>query len=192
MRVPTEPRALTADEVFNLPAPPYEMLGYECVDGQPVPVMPASLTHGWMNGEVYGRLRNHVIEHDLPGRVCIDCAFRLGLEHDPERMRAADVSYIAREKLEGVNPDRLLRVMPELAIEIDLNSDKKPGGQQRIVDYLKAGIPLVWAIDPLSRTAMSYRPDGSARFHHGDDVLDAEEVVPGFRLPLAELFAQAP
>jgi Uma2 family endonuclease len=51
-----------------------------------------------------------------------------------------------------------------------------------------AGVPLVWAIDPHSRSAMTYRPDGSARLVREDEVLDAGEIVPDFLLPLATLF----
>ena len=49
-------------------------------------------------------------------------------------------------------------------------------------------MPLVWVIEPYTRTAMAYRPDGTARLVRTDEVLDAEEVVPGFRLPLGALF----
>ena len=81
-------------------------------------------------------------------------------------------------------------MIPDLAIEIDLTSARKPGGQQRILDYFEAGVRLVWAIDVHSRTAMAYRPDGSARLVRADEALDGEEVFPGFRLRLAELFEE--
>ena len=184
----TDPRSLTADDVLDLPVPD-DATGYEFVDGKPVPVMPASPTHGRLVVEVAYRLRQHVERAALTGMVCYDCGFVLGLRHDPERMRGPDVSYIAREKIDAhPDADRLLRCVPDLAIEIDLTSAKKPGGQQRILDYIEAGVPLVWAIDPHSRSAMVYRADGSARLLREHEVLDAEEIVPGFRLPLAELF----
>ena len=86
------------------------------------------------------------------------------------------------------NPEQLLRCAPDLAVEIDLTSGKKPHGQQRMVDYLEAGVRLVWAIDPHSRTAMVYHPDGSARRLRPGEALDGEGVVPDFRLELSELF----
>lgn len=62
-------------------------------------------------------------------------------------------------------------------------------GQQRVVDYLEAGVQLVWGIDPHSRSATVYHGDGSTRLLRDADALDGEDVVPGFVLPLAELFS---
>ena len=183
----THPRVLTADDVLDLPVP-NGLLGFEFVDGRPVPVTPASLTHGALIIEVGRRLANHVIEHGIAGTVYSDAGCVLGLRRDRERMRSPDVSFISHAKIGAADPERLFRGVPDLAIEIDLTSGKNPGGQQRILDYLEAGVSLVWAIDPDSKSATAYRPDGSARILGPDDVLDAEEVVPGFRLPLAELF----
>jgi Uma2 family endonuclease len=185
----TDPaRILTADDVLDLPVPD-DAIGFEFVDRVPVPVMPASPIHGWLIVEVSHRLRLHVERAGLLGRVYSDATFILKLPADPERMRAPDVAYVTRDKIDAhPNPARPFRCVPDLAIEIDLTSAKKPGGQQRILDYLQAGVPLVWSIDPHSRSATAYRPDGSARLLQSHEVLDAAEVVPGFRLPLAELF----
>jgi Uma2 family endonuclease len=186
-RLATKPRVLTADDVLDLPDPEGG-IGWEYVDGQPVPVMPASPIHGKLIVEVAARLWNHVREHDLPGTVLSDAGVVLALRRDPELMRGPDVIYVQNSKLAGHDLERLYRGVPDLAIEIDLTSAKKPGGQQRIIEYLEAGVRMVWAIDVHTRTAMSYRPDGSARLVRTDEALDAEEVVPGFRLPLSELF----
>lgn len=184
----SKPDLLTADDVLDLPVPA-GLSGYELVDGRLVPVTPASPIHGSLIIDVGYLLKRHVVEAGLDGMVFSDAGFVLGLRRDPERMRGPDVSYVGRAKLDAhANPERLFRCAPDLAVEIDLTSGKKPDGQQRIVDYLEAGTPLVWAIDPHSRTAMAYRPDGSARLIRTDGVLDAEEVVPGFRLELPQLF----
>ena len=185
----TTPRILTADDVLDLPVPE-GLLGYEFVDGELVPVTPASAVHAKLVGLVARALINYVLDGELPGEVYVDAAFVLGLRGDPERVRAPDVSYVRREKVEAhPDPERIFRCVPDLAIEIDLTSGKKPGGQQRIIEYLEAGVPLVWAIDPRSRTAMVYHPDGSARLLRSDESLDGEDVVPGFRLELSGLFA---
>lgn len=184
----TNRNVLTADDVLDLPLPD-GAIGYEFVDGRPVPVMPASPIHGELIVEVAALLWHYVREHKLPGKVWNDAGFVLGLRRDRERMRGPDVAYIRAEKTNGINPERLFRGVPDLAVEIDLTSGKKPGGQQRIVDYLEAGVPLVWAIDPHSRTATVYHSDGSARLLREGDTLDGEDIVPGFRLPLAELFS---
>lgn len=183
----TNTRKLIGDDVLVLPVP-NGVGGYELVDGSPVPVTPASPLHGELIVEIARRLANHVIEHDLPGRVLSDAGFVLGLERDPERMLAPDIAYVEKSRLAGVDPERLFRGVPDLAIEIDLASGKKPGGQQRVIDYVEAGVRLLWVVDPRSGTAVSYRPDGSARLVRENEALDAGEVVPGFTLPLGDLF----
>lgn len=182
--------AFTADDVLDLPLPD-GVSGYEFVDGQPVPVMPASAIHGELIVEVCRQLANHVIERRLRGKVYSDAGFVLGLRGDPERMRGPDVAYVTRAKVVAhADPERLFRCAPDLAIEIDLTSAKKPGGKRRIAEYLDAGARLVWAIDPRTRTATVHRPDGSTRLMEEDGTLDGEDVVPGFRLGLRELFRQ--
>jgi Uma2 family endonuclease len=185
--VATHPHVLSADDVFDIPVPD-ELLWYELVDGQLVPVIPPSLRHGELVALVTTALRNHVHGHDLPGEVFTDAGFVLGLPNDPERMRGPDVMYVEHVNLEGRDLERVFRGIPDLAVEIDLTSGKKPHGQQRIVDYIEAGVRLVWAIDPYSRTATVYRSDGSARLLRVPQTLDGEDVVPGFRLELSELF----
>jgi Uma2 family endonuclease len=184
----TNRNILTAEDALDLPVPE-GFIGYELVDGRAVPVTPASPIHGELIVEVAYRLRRFVEEAGLPGRVWSDVGFVLGLPRDLERMRSPDVSYIERERTVGLDGERLFRGVPDLAIEIDLTSGRKSGGQQRVLDYLEAGARLVWVIDPHSHTAVVYRPDGSARLVRESESLDGEEVMPGFRLPPGSLFA---
>lgn len=185
----THPSRLAADEVLDLPLPE-GVIGYEFVDGRPVPVTPASPLHGHLIVEVAYRLRGYVAAHGAPGKVYVDSGFVLGLPGDLERMRGPDVSFVSEAKVRAhPDPERLFRCTPDLAIEIDIASQRKPGGEQRIADYLKAGVRLIWAIHPRTRTANVYRADGTSRKLREHDVLDGEDVVPGFQLPLTELFS---
>ena len=183
----TNPHVLTADDVLDMPVPE-GLLGYELVNGRPVPVTPSSLVHGEITLLIARALLNYVLDHRLPGKVFTDAGFVLGLRRDPERMRGPDIMYVERSKLEGHEPERIFRGIPDLAVEVDLTSAKKPDGQQRVVDYVEAGVRLVWVIEPRSRTATVYRPDGSARLVRTDEALDGADVIPGFRLELRELF----
>lgn len=179
---------LTADQLLSLPVPP-GLLGYELVMGEPVEVSPASFVHARLIVRVGYLLEAWVQANGLEGAVVSDAGFVLGLSHDPERTRAPDVAYVGAATLEAnPDPERLMRGVPELAVEIDLTSGKKPGGQQRIVDYLEAGVPTVWAIDPHSRTATVYRPDGAARLLRVPEALEGAEVLPGLRIELGSLF----
>jgi Uma2 family endonuclease len=54
---------------------------------------------------------------------------------------------------------------------------------------MEAGIPIVWAIDSRTRTAIVYRPGEPPRHIRADEALTGEEVLPGFRMELREAFS---
>ena len=104
-------------------------------------------------------------------------------------MRAADILYISTERLAGRAPVGYLEVAPELVVEI-LSPDKRRGAvEEKLKDYFAVGVDLVWVVDPEERYVLAYR--GSLfdveRFERGD-VLADEEILPGFSLPVADIF----
>ena len=70
----------------------------------------------------------------------------LGLRGDPRRLRGPDIAFVSEQKLlEHSDPSpRFARFAPNLAVEIDLTTGRKPGGLQRVRDYLESGVRLVW------------------------------------------------
>lgn len=188
------PAPLLPEDVLDLPLPD-GVIGYELVNGQPVPVMPASLSHARMMAEVARLLGNHVEACGIAGVVYADAGFVLGLRRDPHRMRGPDVAFVAEREpasAEHAGSDEGFGwFAPDLAVEIELSSGRKPGGRRRIGEYLEAGVRLVWAIHGRRRAAMVYRSDGSTTELDEDGVLDGEGIVPGFRLRLADLFRRS-
>ena len=180
-------RILSADEVLRIPVPDY-LSGYELVDGELVPVMPVGLTHGHVAGEIFFRLKQHVKEQRIPGHVYVEVGFVLGLRRDPERLRGPDISFVRQETLErgGGKTTGFLRTAPDLAIEVE--SEERPRIQQRVHDYMEAGTRLLWVIQSATHSATVYRADGSAQLLRESDVLAGEDMLPGLRIPLSELF----
>lgn len=58
----------------------------------------------------------------------------------------------------------------------------------KVDEYLRAGVSLVWVIDPLTRTVRVHRADGRLTDLRADDALDGEDVLPGFRCLVRDLF----
>ena len=54
-------------------------------------------------------------------------------------------------------------------------------------DYVTAGVKIVWLVDPMSRTVVEYRGSSQPKRYCDDEVLDAGEVIPGFRLKVADI-----
>ena len=78
--------------------------------------------------------------------------------------------------------------MPDLVAEVVSPRDLAEDLEQKLAEYREAGIPLIWVIYPSTRTAHILRT-GRQRSELGPaGVLDGEDILPGFSLPLADLF----
>ncbi len=63
--------------------------------------------------------------------------------------------------------------------------------KRKLREYFRAGVRLVWLIDPPTRTAEVYQGPEKPTRVPSDGVLVGEDVLPGFELPMGELFARA-
>jgi Uma2 family endonuclease len=110
----------------------------------------------------------------------------------PRQVRAPDASFIGWSRFpEGKLPKVAIpAVAPDLAVEILSEGNTKGEMERKLRDYFTAGVRLVWYIDPRSRTACAYTAPDTARELTDRDVLSGGEVLPGFELPLARLFAE--
>lgn len=58
----------------------------------------------------------------------------------------------------------------------------------KVREYLLAGVPLVWVVNPRVRTIHVYRAGGTVGLLLEDAVLTASELLPSLRYPVADLF----
>ena len=108
------------------------------------------------------------------------------------RVRLPDVSFVARESLPGgkIPEEPIPTLPPTLAVEVLSPSNTRAEIAQKLREYFESGCRLAWIIDPASRTAEVYRTPGEPTRRLGvDDLLDGEDVLPGFSLRLGEVFA---
>lgn len=78
---------------------------------------------------------------------------------------------------------------PDLAVEIPSPSNRASEIQEKVADYLDAGVRTVWVVDPPTRTVTVYESAGGARMLRENSVLEGGDVLPAIRLPLAAFFA---
>jgi Uma2 family endonuclease len=111
----------------------------------------------------------------------------------PGQVRIPDISFVAWSRFpEGRLPrEPIPAVAPDLAVEV-LSKSNTPGEMERkLRDYFQAGVRLVWYIDAETRTATVYAGPDQGRTIRGEELLDGGEVLPGFQVSLAEVFARA-
>jgi Uma2 family endonuclease len=108
-------------------------------------------------------------------------------------VRKPDVSFVRHGRFsEEQLPGGYARLAPDLAAEVISPNDKYEKVDEKIEEYLRAGVRLVWIISPQNHTVRVYRANGSSHSLRENDELDGEEVVPGFRCPVADLFPRPP
>ncbi|HEX6853639.1 MAG TPA: Uma2 family endonuclease [Candidatus Polarisedimenticolaceae bacterium] len=148
---------------------------------------PAGGRHGDTALALGSALRRHVREHRLGRVLANDTGFVLARR--PDTVRAPDVAFVTKERWENYSdPSGFLPGPPDLAVEV-LSASNTPGEMHaKVADFLAAGARLVWVVDPEAKTVAVYRTLLAPRFVGLDGVLDGEEVVPGFTLPVAEIF----
>jgi len=116
-----------------------------------------------------------------------DVTFKL--RTDSATLVGIDVAYVAAD-LRAKTPKgkKLVEGVPVLAIEILSPSDVHSDVTEKVQEYLDAGVAAVWIIDPDFETVSIYRKDSEPVSFNRQQELTAEPYLPGFRVPVAELF----
>jgi Uma2 family endonuclease len=107
-------------------------------------------------------------------------------------VRIPDVAFTGWGRIPGgrVPTDPIPHLAPDLAVEIlsEGNTPREMARKRR--EYFAAGTRLVWKVDPEARTVTVYTGPEFLRVLGSTGTLDGGEVLPGFTLALADLFAE--
>ncbi len=138
---------------------------------------------------------SHLLESWLerqpePRGSVLGCEAGVRLRRNPDSTVGIDVVYVSAE-VAAHQPDdtTLIDGVPVLAVEILSPNDTQEDIDEKIDEYLQAGVALVWVIDPHHRTVEIFRPGEEPEMVNVRQDLSAEPHLPGFRIPVAQLFA---
>jgi len=98
-----------------------------------------------------------------------------------------DVALLSNEPVAKGDPEHIYHGAPDLAIEFVSESESAVELRQKIQDYLDAGSQTVWAVYPKLRVIAVYDPSDVREFH-GDQVLEAPGILPGFQARVNQFF----
>lgn len=173
-------------DVERLPDDGYR---YDLIAGQLIRMSPAGALHG----EIASRIGRHLGNVADVARLGVVFGAETGFVlREPDVMLAPDAAFVRAERL----PPRAdwrgyLRLAPDLAVEVVSPSDRWRDVMDKVDQYLQAGVQRVWVLDPQRQAAFDYERGGRTvrilRVADGD-ALDGADVLPGFRLLLADLF----
>jgi len=156
---------------------------YEIVNGQPEEKEMPGGRHGVTSARLIVRLGAYVEAHNL-GVASTEANFKIG-----KNERIPDVSFVAAERIppEGI-PESVWQMPPDLAVEIISPNDLHEKVSGKVLEYLEAGVRQVWLVSPEHRTVTIFRSPTEVQVFAGDGELVSEDLLPGFRCPLRELF----
>jgi len=143
------------------------------------------------------------------GRVCVNVVFALETygrqtgygyalsndsavvtERGPDTVRGADVCFYSQERWPRSQVGSTLPpVSPDLVVEVYSPGNRRGEILEKLAEYLRVGIPLVWIVYPKSRTVAIHRfLDEPPDVLKQDAVIENLPELPGFRCPAADFF----
>jgi Uma2 family endonuclease len=175
-------RLYTADDLYAMDA----KARFYIIDGELFEDVSAPISSGvaaYINGCLFMHIRPRML-----GRLYgADGAYVL--RENPDTVLIPDLSFVRAERMPPRNEQiKYFRFPPDLAVEVLSPSNRRVEIDRKIAIYREAGVPLVWLVDPFKQTVEVFTATG-VRSLTAADTLDGGEVLPGFSLPLAELFA---
>ena len=173
----------TADEPAVLPDDGWF---YELIEGVPIRMSPSFGQPGMVASVVVARFVVLAEPGNLGRVFTADPGFLLA--RDPDTVVAPDVAFIRTERMPPRSEWRRFMPPPDIAVEVVSPSDRKGDVADKVARYLAAGVPLVWVFWPASRTVDVHAADREVVVLGEGGVLDGGDVLPGFRLPVADVF----
>jgi len=164
---------------------------FEVVFGKRVEMTPMSFHATKLAFRIAHKIATFLEDHHL-GETVTETLFRLPLEVDPFRNRRPDAAFVSYERWPQGSPepyrDNAWDVVPDLAIEVVSPSDRVNDLMDKLAEYFEVDVRTVWVVHPRQRLVYVYDSLHSARGFGINDTLDGGRVLPGFSLPLKQIF----
>ncbi len=177
---------LTAADVARLPRTLATTdVKYELHDGRLVIMAPPGDIHARRQARFAAYLFLH---GEQPGHGQVRAEVGLLLRRKPDHLVGPDAAFLTAAQLPPrLSPEGYLVTIPQLVVEVRSKNDAQPEIDEKVRDYLAAGVVLVWVADPDTRTVTAHRTNQTPVVFAATDALTADPVIPGFAVPVAEL-----
>jgi len=159
---------------------------YEMVNGDPEAIRMGSSRHSGVGTRLIIRMGAHVETNKLGAVYGPDATFQIG-----NKDRMPDVSFLSARRIpEEGETDQKWDVAPDLAVEVISPNETWEKVNDKILEYFDAGVRQVWLISLKHRRAYVYDSPNLVRILIEEDELTSEELLPGFRCRISDLFRQ--
>jgi Uma2 family endonuclease len=175
---------ITPEDLLQMPD---EGKGYELVNGE-LKEMPVSTESSRIAGKVFFQLMSHCEANPIAWVFPEGTSFRC-FPDDDRRVRRPDTSVILLERmpLATYEDEGHCTTRPDLVVEVISPNDLAGAVEDKLAEWLDAGVKVVWVVNPTTRSVRVHGQSGY-RFLRAADTLTAPEVLPGFSCSVADLF----
>ena len=182
----TEVQLTTADDLLALPRGEFR---YELVKGELKKMSPAGQKHGRIIVRLTEPLARHIRVNQLGQVYAAETGFML--RSNPDTVLAADIAFISKERLElAGETEGYWDGAPDLAVEVNSPSDTVREVEKKVMEWLEHGTRLVWVVSSKLHTVTVYRSLTDIITLTEKDTLEGGDVIPGFHIPISEIFAE--
>ncbi|NEP81134.1 MAG: Uma2 family endonuclease [Okeania sp. SIO3C4] len=168
-------------EKFITEHPDHQM---ELVRGEITVMSPSGLESDEVAAMIINLLLNWVRPRKL-GRVTASSA---GFRFPNADVRAPDAAFIRSDRLPQTT-ENYAEIVPDLIFEVKSRTDSVTKLREKIQEFLTYGTKVGVLVDPRTRTMEVYRPNSEKIVLRDGDVLEVPEVLPGWELPVVEVWA---
>ena len=165
---------------------------YELVNGNLVE-RNMSFWSSYVAGRLFGMLSTHCEANKLGWVVPEGTSYRC-FPDERAKVRRADVSFLRLQRLssEQALEEGHIPIAPDLVVEVVSPKDLYYEVEEKVNEWLGAGVRLLWVVNPRTRQVRVYRANGSDVILRENDELSGEDVVTGFRCRVGDLFQLPP
>ena len=182
--VVTSPALMTAEAFFALGSEPRG----ELVRGRIVEIPPSGFWHGAICSLLNRRIGRYLDDHDIGHLVSNDAG--VVTERGPDTVRGPDVAFFHYDRLpKAEKPVGYPACAPDLVFEVLSPTDRMRNVFEKIAEYLRSDVRVVCLVDPARRHIEVYRDEQPLLHFEVSDELTIPDVLPGFVLPLRDLFS---
>lgn len=172
----------TAEDLWAMPGDePWEIW-----DGELRKVPSAGGRASRVASRISSRIDQYLERHNLGIVTGADGSYVL---RSPGTVVVPDVAFVRWDRLpDGDVPVKCIPIPPDLAVEVQSPSDepKEMAHKRRL--YADAGVPLLWWVNPETRTVAIYRSGELAEVLSEGDLLDGSDVLPGLSIAVSDVF----
>lgn len=185
--VETRKKVWTEAELQSLPEDGFI---HEVVDGELI----MSPKNDFFHGDIASELSMAMRAYARTKRLGTVLDSNTGFWMKNRNCRAPDVSFVSRARLTQLGFKRSTRTFfpgaPELAVEIISPNNTRAEIDRRLRDFFESGTQIAWIIDPEQQRVEVCHSLTQRRLIGAGGFLDGEDLLPGFRYPIADLFKE--